>query len=1306
MRKSFIILTGLLLTLLFTACKQFTADIDNYLGYWSAEAFVTDSTVKAVVQSDLNSIPSVPSENDVSVTFKLNNPKSFQLDLPPQADAEKNVIVFERLAQAPKEGRDYTLIQSEDRQSLILTYKSFFLKAHEWGEQDLSSTLTLWANGRKFKQTYTFRVKANTPPPKPIFTVAKTTDTPAYYVLCISVPDMDKKVQGSKLLHKDITGIEVNGTSYPVSVNEAENKFNKLGSDVFIDPSSVAKLKPDAADLPSDSSWVLYYKTDVKVEAGAVQKDYTVRLTDEKGLVSGILKASTQPNQAKAEQVAIAEGEYFGSGTGDNATDPIKIGTKSSEAKIRILCETSNTTVHCTLTEWPSGSPSQPTGNPVTVTMPLGSDVEKTYKLEYYTDGEGFAATAKQTRYYKVVKKHEVTFNANGGTPTPEVQYVAHGEKAIEPTAAMSKADHTFGGWYKDPACSTGQEWDFLTATVNGDITLYALWHKDVTVTFEVKDGVGGSLKGTYNSHPIQTKTTNGGTPETLTIPYGGSVTFTAEADDGWEVDGWTGVTANTPNTTASLTVTGNATVQVKFKPGVFNFQDGPNAWKRLREEAEKEKGAHTIVINGEIKATGGDDKDEIKPGRDLTIKSATSAVLNANSLSRIFHVQDGKTLTLENIELKNGKAPVTEDGGGIYSEGTLTLKNTIIEGCGAANGGGILVKEGGKAELKNCTVKACEAAEKGGGIYSLGEVTLDASTIGGSSASDGNKAKRGGGISLEKGTIDVSAGSCIQHNQTVGSSGIEAGGGGIFIRYGKLTLRGTVSDNTALNGTAFVLGGGVYVGAKGEFIMETGAIISGNTSKFGGGVYIDVVSAGAGAFTMKGGTISGCKAGDSAFLDAQGGGVYIKADGTKQGIFTMEGGSITGCTAEATNAGGGGIYADSGAVFKMSGGAVITPSTQTNTSTVKYNDVYLEGTASDNAKITVNGTLTGTAPVARITVGDNNYKYSTQVLDGDRTTGSPKNYTKFTVTSKVLEDGIAEIWKIRANGNLEKSKYMDVRYDKLAHYLSSAYPSSHAVEGINYIKITGTIPADDLRDYIYPSSGGRLAKTIQYAHKKVALKLPDSIPELTTMYNCFTKCEYLVSLENIPSGVRSMAECFKGCKNLTKAPVIPDSVDNMEECFQSCEALKEAPAIPSGVTAIKSCFNGCKELTKAPSALPLGVTDIYACFAGCEKLTKAPAIPSGVKEIEHCFDGCKALTQGPDIPSTVTNIQKCFKGCTNLKKVTLNCVYGSGPAFSDIFKDCTSLDNGGIKVPSGQLQTYKDNAGNMGTTADKFSRF
>ena len=353
-----------------------------------------------------------------------------------------------------------------------------------------------------------------------------------------------------------------------------------------------------------------------------------------------------------------------------------------------------------------------------------------------------------------------------------------------------------------------------------------------------------------------------------------------------------------------------------------------------------------------------------------------------------------------------------------------------------------------------------------------------------------------------------------------------------------------------------------------------------------------------------------------------------------------------------------------------------------------------------------MNGTLTGTAPVARITVGDDNYKYSTQVLAGDRTTGSPENYTKFTVTSKVIEDGIAEIWKIKANGNLEKSKYIDVRYDKLAYYLSSSHASSYAVEGINYIKITGTIPADDLRDYIYPSSGGRLAKTIQYAHKKVALKLPDSIPELTTMYNCFTKCEYLVSLEKIPSSVTSMEECFQGCTALTKAPVIPPNVDNMEHCFHDCKALTEAPDIPSGVTKIKYCFQGCKELIKAP-VLPSGVTDIYGCFAGCGKLTEAPTIPSGVTEISTCFSGCKALTRGPDIPSTVGNMYQCFKDCTSLKEVKLMCNYDGGfTLFKEVFDGCTALRAGGIQVPQNQLQAYQDGAGHMKTTREKFSRF
>ena len=195
------------------------------------------------------------------------------------------------------------------------------------------------------------------------------------------------------------------------------------------------------------------------------------------------------------------------------------------------------------------------------------------------------------------------------------------------------------------------------------------------TVTFTVKrqkynisygvDGGHGKIKADSGSEVV-----NG----SKQVEYGENISFTAIPDDGWELDGWTGATANTPNTTATLSnVTAPTTVTVKFKPGEFNLAGGPDAWKRLKEEAAKTEGSHTIVINGEITATGGDNAGEITLGRTLTIKGSSSAVLNANGKSRVFNVENGKTLILEDITIKNGK--VSETGSGVYVAGTFEMK-------------------------------------------------------------------------------------------------------------------------------------------------------------------------------------------------------------------------------------------------------------------------------------------------------------------------------------------------------------------------------------------------------------------------------------------------------------------------------------------------------------------------------------------------------------------------------------------------------------------------------------------------------
>ena len=89
MRKVYSVLIGIFFTLAFTTCKQFNADIDEYLSYWSAEAFIRSASIEAVTQTDVTGVASVASEKDVTVTLKVQNPKSFRFALPSASETRK-----------------------------------------------------------------------------------------------------------------------------------------------------------------------------------------------------------------------------------------------------------------------------------------------------------------------------------------------------------------------------------------------------------------------------------------------------------------------------------------------------------------------------------------------------------------------------------------------------------------------------------------------------------------------------------------------------------------------------------------------------------------------------------------------------------------------------------------------------------------------------------------------------------------------------------------------------------------------------------------------------------------------------------------------------------------------------------------------------------------------------------------------------------------------------------------------------------------------------------------------------------------
>ena len=304
--------------LFFAGCKQFLEDPEDFLSYWAAEVVPIDVSIDKTYQTSNDGALCVPSAANVTLTIKLRNPKNFTLVMPAStssaADVQK-IISFPGLSTPPTYNTDYTLEQTPNKAALKLTYKPGFLKAHEWSNGGIGPEITLIStDGRKFGKKFSLNLKADTAPPKPLFTLAQTKTGQKYYVLCLKVPDMDKTVTGDKL-HKDMTHIEINGTKYELKINGGGTDFIKPADSAFIEASKVEKLPIPGAENPPTGAWVLYYQTDVKAEYGA-EENYTITLIDEQGLVSEELKPT-----AKAEFPAFYVRGINGGWYTDNVPD-------------------------------------------------------------------------------------------------------------------------------------------------------------------------------------------------------------------------------------------------------------------------------------------------------------------------------------------------------------------------------------------------------------------------------------------------------------------------------------------------------------------------------------------------------------------------------------------------------------------------------------------------------------------------------------------------------------------------------------------------------------------------------------------------------------------------------------------------------------------------------------------------------------------------------------------------------------------------------------------------------------------------
>lgn len=352
-------------------------------------------------------------------------------------------------------------------------------------------------------------------------------------------------------------------------------------------------------------------------------------------------------------------------------------------------------------------------------------------------------------------------------------------------------------------------------------------------------------------------------------------------------------ITDGTPQNYTKFTVTpkedsGNTYYwEVDNQGKLIRIVDGakPNAWKVLKDTVEAAVSDETITIKGEIKATNASgNSDEIEINKNLTIKGKTKAdsdILDANSSGanhpttphRIFKVSSGKTLTLQNLTLKNAKG---QKGGGIlvYGDCMAVLSDCSIENCEGDGGGAIGCNAKSTVKLTNTSIKNCKAYNSGfgGAIYANGAtVQITNCTLTGNEAGNGGAvyAKYDGAPSNAPSVVTISGG-------TIGGTGTGEAN--------KAT--GTGTDNG--------LGGGIYIGGRctltlGNNDQNKGCTVQGNTANNnGGGVYVDSNS----IFNMHGGTIKNN-------ISSQGKGVYVAGSpggmGNQNGYFIMGGEACVG---------------------------------------------------------------------------------------------------------------------------------------------------------------------------------------------------------------------------------------------------------------------------------------------------------------------------------------------------------------------------------------------------------------------------
>lgn len=319
--------------------------------------------------------------------------------------------------------------------------------------------------------------------------------------------------------------------------------------------------------------------------------------------------------------------------------------------------------------------------------------------------------------------------------------------------------------------------------------------------------------------------------------------------------------------------------------------------------------------------------------------------------------------ITLQNLIVQNARQiRGGGNGGGILSDGDLTLDNVQLAGNSAENDGGGIYHTAGTLTVQGGSLIVGNAAKlsllnRGGGIYtSNASVSITGSTI------RNNTAGNGGGLSNDGGTVTINGGSIFQENFAARGGGIESQS------FGMLTISAsTIDANTATTAAGIM-------NVRSTALIDDGTSITNNLAT-DNQIAVGANSAGgilnAGTLTVRNSTIRG-NTGD------RGGGVY------NVGTAFLEGGTlISENVANGTLSfhGGGGIGNENRITIDNS---TIENNSATNKGGGILNDIPDANTTNRLATATIQG---GTLITGNSTMGDgggifNGFEHSFEFAD------------------------------------------------------------------------------------------------------------------------------------------------------------------------------------------------------------------------------------------------------------------------------------------------------------------------------------